>query len=568
MLDSEYAGPRDYFFLSSLSIHAFNTVRMLMLPFLISGLMASESMAGTIHSRSPSGHYCGTRSLSLEESELLKRQAPQPDHGGPINLGFVMHFCCNGNQNCPSNDVAQETVDQMNTIFKVTGINFNLENVTHISNRLCNAGLDNDQAIDMMKSEIRQGNTSTLNIVYVPTNQGAGTKGKCILPPPSAPISQTVGSIDGCAVAMDTLPKSNGSNSPSRGDDVSEFLSSRSEGDGANPIGSSRSEGDGANPIGLLITTTHETGHWLGLEHVEQGGQAQRPGRHLNGPFGRLFGRQRGSGTGNVMEPFVTPGKQYEFSQAQSQQMRQVALRRVKEKQAPIRGQNSPPKTPQGPKGPQIPDGNPRGPSGSDNGPVFPGAPGGNGPQGPNGPQTPGQIPGSPSGPGIKPGKPGFPAVPGFPGENGSEGPTNFPPTQPQGPSGPGSQPGFPDVSDFAGTNGPEDPGLNPIQNTDENTDLDLNLISRILDLYADLNPGQNSDLSPFPNHNPQGPSGLGSGEDLPKGKDQGGSSASPVAEHPIPDISGVPQKEHVLVLLVYDYLSEGIKLLIEIRIN
>ncbi|EXU94638.1 peptidase M12 family protein [Metarhizium robertsii] len=473
-----------------------------------------------------------------------------------------MHFCCNGNQNCPSvglasksscqnpanallkNDVAQETVDQMNTVFKVTGINFNLENVTYISNRLCNAGLDSDQAIDRMKSEIRQGNTSTLNIVYVPTNQGAGTKGKCILPPASAPISQTVGSIDGCAVAMDTLPKSNGSNSPSRGDDVSEFLSSRSE-------------GDGANPIGPLITTTHETGHWLGLGHVEQGGQAQRPGRHLNGPFGRLFGQQRGSGTGNVMEPFVTykapilfspfpsreskwttntahcrPGKQYEFSQAQSQQMRQVALRRVKEKQASIRGQNPPSTDPQGPIGPQIPDRNPKDPSGSGNDPVFPGAPGGNGPQGPNGPQTPGQIPGSPFGPGIKPGKPGFPAAPGFPGENGPEGPTNFPTTQPQGPSGPGSRPGFPDVSDFPGTNGPEDPGLNPGQNIDENTDLDLGLTSQIIDLYADLNPGQKSDLPPFPDHNPRGPPGFSSGEDLPEANDQGGSSAS-VRQYP-----------------------------------
>lgn len=40
------------------------------------------------------------------------------------------------------------------------------------------------------------------------------------------------------------------------------------------------------------------------------------------------------------------------------------------------------------------------------------------------------------------------------------------------------------------------------------------------------------------------------------------------VAEHSIPDISGVLRKEQLLVLLIYDYQSEGTKLTIEVRIN
>lgn len=78
---------------------------MVMLPLLVSGLMAAVSVAGPMDMRAV-GHHCATRSLSLEERGLFEQQMPQqsslPDDGQEINLGFVLHFCCGGGSQCPS----------------------------------------------------------------------------------------------------------------------------------------------------------------------------------------------------------------------------------------------------------------------------------------------------------------------------------------------------------------------------------------------------------------------------------------------------------------------------------
>lgn len=167
----------------------------------------------------------------------------------------------------------------MNSVLEGSGISFNLENVSRTTNNLCASGLANVQTFDSLKAELHQGNASTLNIVYVQTNQGRGLKGMCTMPPPGIDVASKIGRRDGCVVAMDTLPRGNGSDSI-----------------------------DGVG--GVLITTTHEMGHWLTLEHVKEAGEALGPGGQAGGVFGRLFRRRRGSSIGNVMEPwsmYVSP---------------------------------------------------------------------------------------------------------------------------------------------------------------------------------------------------------------------------------------------------------------------
>ncbi|KAM4061415.1 Metallopeptidase, catalytic domain protein [Hirsutella rhossiliensis] len=184
---------------------------MAMLPLIVTGVMASVTMAGTIDTRSQPGHSCGTRDLSPEERMMFKRQRPQPDDNQLIELGAAMTFCCSG-ANCPSDNVAQNAVDQMNSFYKMCNIQFNLQNVSQTQDQRCQAGLQDNAAMDNLKSQVHTGNTSTLNIVYVNTNQGAGVKGVCVIPQPQTNIAQAVGSKDGCVVATDTLPKHNGGN--------------------------------------------------------------------------------------------------------------------------------------------------------------------------------------------------------------------------------------------------------------------------------------------------------------------------------------------------------------------
>lgn len=188
-------------------------------------------------------------------------------------------------------NVAQEAADQMNSFIDGSKIQFILQNVSRIDNARCVAGLEKNQAMDALKAEVHQGNTSTLNIVYVPTNQGAGVKGVCVVPQPGSDIAQAIGSSDGCVVAMDTLPDDNGGN----GADGVQGGQGGSNGGGGQFGGLFgrlfRRQSGGGDASGASTTTTHEMGHWLSLQHSGEGGV-------------------RGGGVGNIMEAvsvYVSP---------------------------------------------------------------------------------------------------------------------------------------------------------------------------------------------------------------------------------------------------------------------
>ncbi|OAQ69237.1 metalloprotease 1 [Pochonia chlamydosporia 170] len=310
-----------------------------MLLFLVSGLMAAACVANPMDMTSRPVHYCGARSVSAEEREIFKRQGSQPDNGADINLGCVVHLCCVQGAKCPSDSVAQKAVDQMNAFLDGSKIKFTMQNVSRIDDARCTAGLTNGQAMDSLKAEVHQGNTSTLNIVYLPTNQGAGVKGVCVLPQPGTNIARSIGNKDGCVVAMDTLPnESRGNGGTGEGNPPGGQLGGL--------LGSlfGRQSGTGINTRQASPTTTHEMGHWLSLPHAGLGGQTG------------------GAGVRNIMDAVSVNGVQYKFSQAQFDQMRQAALSRLKYQNVTITNKNRPPTTPQNPA--TRPKGNPKGNSG------------------------------------------------------------------------------------------------------------------------------------------------------------------------------------------------------------
>lgn len=84
---------------------------------------------------------------------------------------------------------------------------FILEDVDHIRDDRCTADVRDYQAMDGLKAAFHEGNTTTLNVVFVLSNYGSGTKGVCVLPNTYENVARSVGTRDGCVCAMDTLPR-------------------------------------------------------------------------------------------------------------------------------------------------------------------------------------------------------------------------------------------------------------------------------------------------------------------------------------------------------------------------
>ncbi|KAM4066539.1 hypothetical protein HRG_000632 [Hirsutella rhossiliensis] len=244
---------------------------MVILRFAVVGIMAQATMAGTIAVRRE--HTCATRDPSPEEQGLWKRQQNEVDNGRSIELGAAFHFCCVSETDCPSDGIAKNEINVMNEFYAPAQINFKLQNTSRIIDASCGQTDVTDQAtMDNLKMKSHQGDVGTLNIVYVPTNEGPGAKGYCVIPPPSDNIGQIFGRKDGCVVATSTLP------------------------------GQSRFGGDDKD-----VTSVHEAGHWLGLQHWNEG----------NGGPG--FNRRQTGGTRNIMVPFQITGQgiKYQFDQSQ-----------------------------------------------------------------------------------------------------------------------------------------------------------------------------------------------------------------------------------------------------------
>lgn len=152
-----------------------------------------------------------------------------------INAPAVFHIVTDeASEGTITQDMADQQIAAMNTIYNNYNVNFTLINTTFTANDAWSVGESSDDTD--MKTALRQGNYSTLNI-YFQTNLTGGMLGTCELPSDigSAPVDPSTYVTDGCNVNANTMP--------------------------------------GGTEVGYNMgkTAVHETGHWLGLLHVFEG---------------------------------------------------------------------------------------------------------------------------------------------------------------------------------------------------------------------------------------------------------------------------------------------------------
>jgi len=129
----------------------------------------------------------------------------------------------------------QDQVSVLNKDYNITGISFNLVNISRIQNEdwFMRVAPNSTQELEM-KSTIRQGNSSTLNVytVGLMEGDGKGLLGYATFPMDFAGAPQN----DGVVILYSTLP------------------------------------GSTSDKYNMGRTLTHESGHWMGLYHTFQGG--------------------------------------------------------------------------------------------------------------------------------------------------------------------------------------------------------------------------------------------------------------------------------------------------------
>ncbi|KAL1306534.1 hypothetical protein AAFC00_005225 [Neodothiora populina] len=130
--------------------------------------------------------------------------------------------------------MADKQIAVMNEVYNPYNVNFILVNATFTVNDAWAVGQGSDN--DAMKSSLRQGSYSTLNI-YFQTDLYGSILGTCSLPSDigAAPVDPKTYFQDGCNVQAGTMP------------------------------------GGVIQGYNLGKTAVHETGHWLGLLHVFEG---------------------------------------------------------------------------------------------------------------------------------------------------------------------------------------------------------------------------------------------------------------------------------------------------------
>ncbi|OAA46381.1 metalloprotease MEP1 [Metarhizium rileyi] len=273
-------------------------------------------------------------------------------------------------------NVAQTVVEEMNTFLVKARIRYSLEAVKRTDDARCAERMGNDVVMDQFKSDIRQGNLSTFNVLYLPKDGKYGMNGRCYETQPGVHVGFSLNGRDACVVSINTLPDDNGQspvgNSSGVGNNNGQNIAVQNIPRGKNnngqkspfqnipdgrdnndnSLGLNRPDSDVGQAIGLRVTTTHEMGHWLNLPHVDGKRRRQVSTDGIFGRFSSIFTRQSDGDVGNVMEKSTVDGKRYKFNDAQIARMRGAALTRLKNQNVPIDGLNFSPVPPQN-QGPQ-----------------------------------------------------------------------------------------------------------------------------------------------------------------------------------------------------------------------
>ncbi|KYK54421.1 hypothetical protein DCS_06379 [Drechmeria coniospora] len=144
---------------------------------------------------------------STAELPVIVKRDVIPDDNSWVKLYIVAHLCCVEGFRCASKESVSRQVDIMNEKLAMAKIWFDILLVEWVTDERCGRTNVGDRwGTDELKRGFYVGDARVLNFLYLPNNQGDGAKGLSWDANPYAYDANMLGNLDGCTVAMDTLP--------------------------------------------------------------------------------------------------------------------------------------------------------------------------------------------------------------------------------------------------------------------------------------------------------------------------------------------------------------------------
>ncbi|ODA77296.1 hypothetical protein RJ55_06923 [Drechmeria coniospora] len=252
---------------------------------------------------------------STAELPVIVKRDVIPDDNSWVKLYIVAHLCCVEGFRCASKESVSRQVDIMNEKLAMAKIWFDILLVEWVTDERCGRTNVGDRwGTDELKRGFYVGDARVLNFLYLPNNQGDGAKGLSWDANPYAYDANMLGNLDGCTVAMDTLPGMDegddnqpAANPPARLGSGSGILSDLWSGVTRFFSRDLHEAHTGLARRGYLKETEwvsvscHECGHWLGQPHWRGGLTKKGTYNMMTAPIG--FARRR---TGRSSEQSAT----------------------------------------------------------------------------------------------------------------------------------------------------------------------------------------------------------------------------------------------------------------------
>ncbi|OAQ85124.1 hypothetical protein VFPBJ_03897 [Purpureocillium lilacinum] len=157
---------------------------MEMLRLLLLGSAALAPVAAGVGLRPDIGQLGKALDAHYEPNKLWQRANPPADDGKDLVFETIVHYCCEREQDCPTEGDIRLTIETLNEYFSRAKIRFEFQKAVHQSDCGLDPANHDQDAIDRLMARVREGGLDVYNIMIRAGPEAERIGGTCYTPTP------------------------------------------------------------------------------------------------------------------------------------------------------------------------------------------------------------------------------------------------------------------------------------------------------------------------------------------------------------------------------------------------